>query len=85
MYAVSNGLQIPPKQILAAAAVKSLTGNVNLIQIVNQLGHSISYTKYQEIDTALCLQKLARAAEGVPLPLDVLKGVYTCLGWDNID
>ena len=86
VYAVSNGRQVPPKHILITAAVKTLTGNVELIQFLNRFGHCISYTKYEEIDTALCLQKLSLSPEnGVPLPSTIMAGVYTSLGWDNID
>ena len=56
IYAVTGGQYKPPKQILLSYGVKSLTGNVELIQILNRLGHAISYSQLQENDTGLCLK-----------------------------
>jgi hypothetical protein len=66
--AISCGKNKTPKHILLPFAVKSLTGNVELIHTLNRLGHSISYSKVEEIDTALCLQKLALSGGDVALP-----------------
>ena len=43
----------PPKQVLLSYGVKTLTGNVELIQILNRLGHGVSYSQLEENDTAL--------------------------------
>ena len=85
VYGVTNGKEIPPKHVLLPFAVKSLTGNVELIQTLNRLGHSVSYSKLIEIDTALSLQKLSDANNDTPLPCDIHPGVFTTLAWDNID
>lgn len=66
-------------------AVKSLTGNVELIQILNRLGQSVSYSQVEEIDTALCLQKQAASEDAIPLPQNIKPGLFTTLAWDNID
>ena len=62
IYAISGGQQKPPKQILLTYAIKSLTNNVDLIQLVIRCGHGVSYTQIEEIDTALCLQKMGSIA-----------------------
>lgn len=86
VYAVNPRKCKPPKHILLPHAVKSLTGNVELINTLNRLGHSVSYSKVEEIDTALCLQKLsATGGRGVALPSNIHPGVFTTLAWDNID
>ncbi len=59
VYAVTCGKTQPSKHIILPFSVKSLTGNVELINILNRLGHSVSYSQMQEIETALCLQKLS--------------------------
>jgi len=84
VYAVTNGKLKPPKHILLPYAVKSLTGNVELIHTLNRFGHGVSYSLLQEIDTAICLQKLLLKNE-VSLPLDLCPGIFTTLAWDNID
>ena len=85
VYAISNGQQKPAKHVLLPYAVKSLPGNVQLIHILNHLGHSVSYSVLEEFDTALSLQKLSNSTENVPIPLSLHFGAFTTLAWDNID
>lgn len=87
IYAVSCGQQKPPKHVLLPYAVKTLTGNVELIRTLNRLGHGISYSQLEENDTALCLQKLAAisTSQHPTLPTSIQPYVFTNLAWDNID
>ena len=86
IYAVSGGRVIPAKHILLPWAVKSLTGNVQLIKILNRLGHGMSYDKLEEMDTALCLNKLSMEPDlGVILPTKTYPGAPTTMAFDNID
>ena len=73
------------KDILLPFAIKVLTGNIEVIKILNHLGHGISYSKVLEIDTAFAIQKLTVDAETVLLPDQVQKGLPTSLVYDNID
>ena len=50
---VTSGRVQTSKHILIPWAIKTLTGNVELIKILNRLGHGISYSKLEEIDKAL--------------------------------
>ena len=56
VYALTNGKEKTAKHVLLPNAVKSLTRNIELIHTLNRLGHSVSYSMMQQIDTALCLQ-----------------------------
>ena len=86
IYAVTRGQHKPPKHILLPNAVKTLTGNVELIQTLNKLGHGVSYSQLEENETALCLQKLATGFNHrVVLPVSIKPHVFTNLAWDNID
>lgn len=86
VYAVTAGRQKTPKHILLAYAIKTLTGNVELLRIVNRLGHCTSGLQLEENDTALCLQKLACTRnQRAILPQQVQPYVFTNLSWDNID
>ena len=67
VFAVTGGQTKPPKHIMLPFAVKSLTGNTELIRTLNRLGHGVSYSQVEEIDTALCLKKLERSQTGVAL------------------
>ena len=44
IYAVTGGQCKTPKHILLMYAVKTLTGNTELIQTLNKLGHGMSYS-----------------------------------------
>ena len=59
IYAVTCGQHKPPKHVLLPYAVKTLTGNTEIIRTLNKFGHGVSYCQLEENDTALCLQKLA--------------------------
>ena len=85
VYAVTHARLKPPKHIFLPFAVKSLTGNVELIQILNRLSHCISYSQMEEVDTALCLQKVSLSTGDVVLPANIHPGTFTTLAWDNID
>ena len=82
---VTHGKVKPAKNIVLPFGVRSLTGNVELIQILNRLGHGVSYSQVEEIDTALCLPKLAASGNTIPLPQNIKFGLVTTLAWDNID
>ena len=72
IYGVTGGRQKPPKQIQLPYAMKSLTSNVELIQMLNRCEHGIACSQIEEINTALCLQKMALAPnDDVPLPENI--------------
>ena len=57
-----------------------------MIRTLNRLGHGISYTQLEEIDTALCLYKLeAQTENSVAIPKRIQPYLPTTLAWDNID
>ena len=86
IYAVTCGQHKSPKHVLLPYAVKTLTGNTEIIKALNKFGHGMSYTQLEENDTALCLQKLASGLnERVVLPASIKSHVFTTLAWDNID
>ena len=55
VHAVTRGKVKPPKHIALSFSVKSLTGNVQLLNILNRLGHCVAYSQMEEIETALCM------------------------------
>ena len=58
IYAVTCGMTKPPKHILLSYGVKTLTGNIEITQMLNRFGHGVSYSQLEENDTAFCLRKL---------------------------
>jgi len=53
VFGVTGGRNKPPKHILLPYAVKTLTNNVELIQILNRCGHGVAYSQIEELNTAL--------------------------------
>ena len=73
----------PDKRILALASQE--LKRLNFLSTSGNVGHGISYSQLEEIDTALCLQKLARTPEDrVPLSSNIYPGTNTVLAFDNI-
>lgn len=85
--AVTIGKVKTSKHVLLPWVIKTLTGNVEVIKILNRLGHGCSYTALEEIDTALAIDKLAatESPSEVPLPGNIHQGICTVLAFDNID
>ena len=75
-----------PKHLLLPYAVKTLTGNLEIIKKLNKFGHGVSYSQLEENDTALCLQKLAAThTQRVVIPVSIQPNFFVNLAWDNID
>ena len=86
LYAVTNAQVIRPKLILLPWVIKALSGDVELIHILNRIGHGCSYSHLEGIDTALCIEKLSNVDKGAPLlPLGTHPLIPTVLACDNID
>ena len=83
IYTVHQGKFLTPKHILLPFTVKSLTGNKELIKLMNRLGHSISYSKLYEVDTAYVLQKVSRSSSLIPE--EISRYCQVSLVYDNID
>ena len=83
IYCVHNGQFINSKHILLPFAIKSMTGNVELIKIINRLGHEISYTKLAEVDTAYAIQKISTNSGLIPEEIQSYQ--QASMVYDNID
>ena len=65
--------------------VKSLTGCVEIIRLLNQSGHGLSRSKLQEFDAAVCLHKMSMNEGSVAIPRGVKPSVQVTLAYNNID
>ena len=80
VFGVIGGRIKDPTHILLPYAVTSLTNNTDLVQITNRCGHGVSYPQLEELNTAMCLQKLAATPENmVPLPENIKPYISTSL------
>ena len=83
IYAASSGRIKMQKHVLLPFGIKSLTGNVELIHILNRLGHGIAYSQLLDIETAIAMQQ---QQQNTPvIPANVLPNIFTTIAWDNID
>ena len=84
VYTISRGKLKPAKHLTMGLAMKSLTGSRKVVEILNRLGHSISYHTTEEIETELAT---TISVQNQSLPDGLLKqsGLCTSLAWDNYD
>ena len=59
VYAITCDKQKTAKHFLLPTTIKALTDNTEIMQLVNRLGHGMSYSQVEENERAICLQKLA--------------------------
>lgn len=55
VFNVHNGQLVPKKHILLANLVNSLTGSRKVMTVLNRLGHCVSYSMYEELQTELAV------------------------------
>ena len=82
VYTISRGQLKPAKHLAMGLAMKSLTGSRKVVEILNRLGHSISYHSTEEIETELAT---TISVHNQSLPDGLLKQSVLCtsLAWDN--
>lgn len=70
------------KHIKLGLAVKSMTNSRTLVNLINRLGHSVSYTSAEEIETELTYYTIMSI-----FPEDLILFTHLCTGvaFDNYD
>ena len=74
-----------PKHVVLTMTVNSLTGNVELITILNRFGHGLSYSQTEEVETALAEMQIAKRQNGVFVSSVCYPNVPGVFCWDNND
>ena len=83
-YAATHGEWVMPKHLLLSMTVRHLTGNAELITILNRFGHCQSYTRTLELETAMCSSITADDSVLPPnISLQSNSVIHFC--WDNFD
>ena len=86
LYAVTNVKIKTPKSILLPTMIKSLPNNTELINVLNRLGHSISYSTLMESQTENAFQILDyQLRSGCIIPEECQADSFTIFVADNID
>ena len=85
IHCVSRGSIKTPKHVTLPLTVKSLTGNAELVTILNRFGHALSYSQIEELETALAEKEIAKEQDGIIVPSTCSMGVPAVFCWDNND
>ena len=85
IHSVSRERIKTSKHIVLSMTVKSLTGNVELITILNRFGHGLSYSQAEKVETGLAGMQIAKQQTGVLVPSVCYPNVRTVFCWDNND
>lgn len=84
IFSMSNGTVKPSNCLHLGLALKSMTGSRKVVDILNRMGHSISYNVIEEIETELAYGSLDTRV----LPGGLIDGVptlHTHVAFDNFD
>ena len=84
LYASFNGEVKTSKHLLLTSTVKALTNSKKLINVLNRLGHGVSYPVVEEIETELAFRA---SSSGRLLPDGLLPQscLHTACAYDNYD
>jgi len=85
IHCVSRGRTKTPKHVLLLVTVKSLTGNAELVTLLNRFGHGLSSSQIEELETAIAKQQITNLRKGVLLPNVCSPSVSAVFCWDNND
>lgn len=85
VHCVTRGRIKTPKHVALPLTVKSLTGNAEVITLLNRFGHGLSYTQILELETALAEKQISSQRDGVLLPSVCQPGIPATFCWDNND
>lgn len=85
IHCVSRGRIKTPKHVLLPITIKSLTGNSEVITILNRFGHGLSYSQIEELETSIAEVEIAKEQDGVLIPSSCSPDVPGIFCWDNND
>lgn len=84
IFATSSGIKKPAKNIILGMVMKSIRGSRRVINILNRLGHSISYSTVEELETELTFGESNRE-QIPPTGWNLKPSLSTSVAFDNID
>ena len=56
VFSTTSGIKKPSKHLQLGLAIKSLTGSRNVVEILNRMGHCVSYSTVEELETELIFE-----------------------------
>ncbi|XP_057304270.1 uncharacterized protein LOC130641476 [Hydractinia symbiolongicarpus] len=84
IFAATSGKKKPAKHLQLGLAVKSITGSKKVIEMLNRLGHSVSYSIIEELETELTFTS-TKAGNATPHGMKLMSSLGTGVAFDNFD
>lgn len=84
VFVTTRGRTKPSKHLSLGLSLKSLTGSRKVIEIINRLGHCVSYHTVEELETDLATN-ITNRGSSTPDGIYQQAGLSTGLAWDNYD
>ncbi|CAG9812927.1 unnamed protein product [Phaedon cochleariae] len=84
IYATTRGRIKPAKQIELGIALKSLTNSKKVLNIMNKLGHCISYSVIEELETEAAYTSFNKSSL-CPSNIIMKNDLHTGVAFDNFD
>ncbi|XP_050505694.1 uncharacterized protein LOC126883969 [Diabrotica virgifera virgifera] len=84
IYSITKGNIKPRKQIIFGMSMKSLTGNVKVMEILNRCGYSISYSGLAELESSAAYSCIANG-QTCPSGIIPTSSLACGVAWDNYD
>ena len=85
VYIVNGGRIKTPKSVLLPSVIKTLTNNTEIINIINRLGHGVSYSILSEMHTENAFRIQEQQLGDIVIPEEASKETFTIYVGDNID
>ena len=63
VFSTTSGIKKPSKHLQLGLAIKSLTGSWKVVEILNRMGHCVSYSTVEEIKTELIFEAYKNSKE----------------------
>ena len=76
MFSATTGRKRPKKHLQFELAIKSLTGNRQIMELLNRLGHCINYHVVTEIKTEMIFEARNRC-QYTPYGMELVETVST--------
>ena len=84
IFSSTLGRKKPQKHLQLVIAIKSLTGSRKVVEVLNRLGHCVSYSTTEELETELTYEA-NKTNDVTPFGMDRSPDSGVGVAWDNYD
>ena len=84
VFSTTPGIKKPSKHLQQVLAIKSLIGSRKVVEILNRMGHCVSYSTAEELETQWTFEANKNSKE-IPFGMKATPEFNTGIAWDNFD